>query len=105
MGVRDDKTREVLGICNNPGESASGWSDVLWRIRERGVDKIGLIVADGLKDLDTAVGDPFPNVPLQRCTVHLKKTLMDKVRHGDKSALAEDLRDIFRTGERAYTRD
>ena len=53
----------------------------------------------------TAVGDPFPNVPLQRCTVHLKRTLMDKIKHGDKSALAEDLRDIFRIGERAYTRD
>ena len=34
--------------------------------------------------LDTAVGDPFPNVPLQRCTTHLKRGLMDKVKHGDK---------------------
>ena len=55
--------------------------------------------------LDTAVGDPFPNVPLQRCTTHLKRGLMDKVKHGDKLALAEDMRDIFRTGERSYTRD
>lgn len=30
---------------------------------------------------------------------------MDKVKHGDKLDLAEDLRDIFRTGERTYTRD
>ena len=105
MGVREDKTREVLGIYNNPGESATGWADVLWRIRERGVDRIGLVVADGLKGLDTAVGDPFPNVPLQRCTTHLKRGLMDKVKHGDKLALAEDMRDIFRTGERSYTRD
>ena len=30
---------------------------------------------------------------------------MDKVKHGDKLALAEDLRDIFRSGERTYTRD
>lgn len=105
MGVRDDKTREVLGIYNNPGESATGWADVLWRIREIGVDRIGLIVADGLKGLDTALGDPFPNVPLQRCTAHLKRNLMDKVKHGDKLALAEDLRDVFRTGERTYTRE
>lgn len=105
MGVREDKTREVLGIYNNPGESATGWGDVLQKIRERGVEKIGLIVADGLKGLDTAVADPFPNVPLQRCTTHLKRNLLDKVKYGDKLALAEDLRNIFRTGERDYTRD
>lgn len=64
-----------------------------------------MIVADGLKGLDTAVRDPFPNVPLQRCTVHLKRNLMDKVEHGDKLALAEDLRDVSKTGERIYTRD
>ena len=61
-------------------------------------------MADGLKGLDIAVGDPFPNVPLKRCTVHLKRNL-DNVKHGDKLALAEDLRDVFRTGERTYTRD
>lgn len=105
MAVKEDKTREVLGIYNNPGESASGWGDILTRIRERGVKKIGLIVADGLKGLDSAVGEPFPEVPLQRCVTHLKRGLLNKVRHGDKAALADDLKDVFRTGQRSYTRD
>ena len=84
MAVKEDKTREVLGIYNNPEESASGWGEMLKKIKGRGVEKIGLIVADGLKGLDTAVGAPFPNVPLQRCTTHLKRNLLGKVRHGDK---------------------
>lgn len=105
MAVKEDKTREVLGIYNNPEESASGWGEMLKKIKGRGVEKIGLIVADGLKGLDTAVGDPFPNVPLQRCTTHLKRNLLGKVRHGDKMSLADDLRDVFRTGDRSYTRD
>lgn len=105
MAVKEDKTREVLGIYNNPEESASGWGEMLKKIKGRGVEKIGLIVADGLKGLDTAVGGPFPNVPLQRCTTHLKRNLLGKVKHGDKMSLSEDLRDVFRTGDRSYTRD
>lgn len=105
MAVKEDKTREVLGIYNSPEESASGWGGMLKKIRERGVEKVGLIVADGLRGLDTAVGEPFPDVPLQRCTTHLKRNLLGKVRHGDKMSLAEDMRDVFRTGDRSYTRD
>lgn len=104
MGVKEDKTREVLGIYNNPGESATGWSDVLAKLKGRGVERIGLIIADGLKGLDSSLGVPFPDVPLQRCVTHLKRGLLAKVRHGDKLALANDLRDVFRTGQRDYTK-
>lgn len=44
-------------------------------------------------------------MPLRRCTTHLKRNLLGKVRHGDKMSLADDLRDVFRTGDRSYTRD
>ena len=40
---------------------------------------------------------------LQRCVTHLKRNMFAKVRHGDKTALTADLRDIFRTGQRDYT--
>ena len=38
-----------------------------------------------------------------RCVTHLKRNIYAKVRHGDKAAIAADLRDIFRTGQRDYT--
>ena len=45
--------------------------------------------------------------PMCRCrgTRHLKRNLLGKVRHGDKMSLADDLRDVFRTGDRSYTCD
>lgn len=49
------------------------------------------------------VGECFPGTPLQRCVTHLKRNIYAKVRHGDKAAIAADLRDIFRTGQRDYT--
>lgn len=103
LAVTEEGTREVLGIFNMPQESATGWSDILDKLKERGVQRIGLIVADGIKGLDTVIGEKLPGTPLQRCVTHLKRNMFAKVRHGDKAALAADLRDIFRTGQRDYT--
>ena len=103
LAVTEEGTREVLGIFNMPQESATGWSDIFDKLKERGVQRIGLMVADGIKGLDTVIGEKFPRTPLQRCITHLKRNMFAKVRHGDKAALAADLRDIFRTGQRDYT--
>ena len=51
------------------------------------------MVADGIKGLDTVVGEKFPGTQLQRCVTHLKRNMFAKVRHGDKAALTADLRD------------
>jgi transposase-like protein len=103
MGVKEDKTRDVLGIFNRPSESATGWGEMFQALQDRGLKNIGLLVADGLKYLEDALGRAFPGTPLQKCVTHLKRNLLSKVRHGDKGELADDLRDVFRTGDRDYT--
>lgn len=103
LAVTEEGTREVLGIFNMPQESATGWSDIFDKLKDRGVQRIGLMVADGIKGLDTVIGEKFPGTLLQRCVTHLKRDMFAKIRHGDKAALAADLRDIFRTGQRDYT--
>ncbi len=103
LAVTEEGIREVLGISNMPVESATGWGDIFDRLKDRGLQHVGLMVADGIKGLDTILGEKFPGTPLQRCVTHLKRNMFAKVRHGDKAALAADLRDIFRTGQRDYT--
>lgn len=103
LAVTEEGRREVLGIFNIPEESATGWGEIFDSLKDRGVEKVGLVVADGIKGLDTVIGEKFPGTPLQRCVTHLKRNMFAKVNHGDKGALAADLRDIFRTGQRDYT--
>lgn len=103
LAVTDEGRRDVLGIFNIPTESAAGWSGIFETLKDRGVERIGLVVADGIRGLDAVVGEKFPGTPLQRCATHLKRNLFAKVNHGDKGALVADLRDIFRTGQRDYT--
>lgn len=103
LAVKEDKTREVLGIFNKPEESALGWGEMLNELRERGVCRIGLICADGLRGLEYVISEVFPGTKIQRCTTHLKRNIISDVRNGDKGDVAEDLRQVFRTGDRNYT--
>ena len=99
LGVNEDATREVLGLYNNPIERANMFDDLL----ERGVEHIGLMVADGLSGLDKVIGEKFPGTAFQRYTTHLKRNMLARGRHGDKKALADDMREVFRTGDKNYT--
>ena len=103
QAVTDEGTREVIYIGNMPVESAAGWGEIFDGLKDRGLKRVGLMVADGIKGLDTVIGEKFPGTPLQRCVTRLKRNMFAKVRHGDKAALAADLRDIFRSGQRDYT--
>ena len=64
LAVREDKRREVLGIFNKPTESALGWGEMLTELQERGVRKIGLVCADGLKGLEDVISAVFPGATL-----------------------------------------
>ena len=48
-------------------------------IAERGVEQVGLMVADGLFGLDSVIGEKFPGVAFQRCTTHLKRNMLARV--------------------------
>ena len=103
LGVNEDATREVLGLNNSPTESASGWSNMVDDLRDRGVERIGLMVADGLSGLDKVIGEKLPGTAFQRCTTHLKRNMLSRVRHGDKKSLADDMREVLHTGDKNYT--
>lgn len=90
LGVTPERTREVIYIGNMPTESATGWGVVLDQLKDRGVEGIGLLVADGIAGLDTAVEEKFPGTPLQRCVVHLKRHIRMKVRREDQAAISAD---------------
>ena len=77
--------------------------DLFDKLRSRGVQKIGLMVADGITGLDTVIGQKFPGTAFQRCTTHIKRNMLAHVRHGDKKELADDMREVFKTGDKTYT--
>lgn len=95
LGLKEDTTREVLGIYNYPTESSTNWVEIMQNIQERGVKSINLIVSDGLTGIEEAIKKVYPKTPLQTCIVHYQRNIMKNVRPSDKKEMGEDLREIF----------
>ncbi|MDE6236397.1 MAG: transposase [Muribaculaceae bacterium] len=49
--MTEEGTREILSIFNMSKESGTGWDDRFDRMRDRGLQRVGLSVADGIKGL------------------------------------------------------
>jgi len=105
LGVRSDRTREVLAIVNKPTESAEGWRQIFEELRSRGVEKIDLVVSDALKGIEDAVAAVYPGISHQFCVTHLKRNVLKQVRPKDKSEIAEDLEEVFNPDNPSDTPD
>jgi len=103
LAIKDDHTREVLAIESMPEESAFGWAELLEKLKKRGVEQVGLIVADGLTGLSGAVGRVFPQTSFQRCITHIKRSLLNRVNSDHKKELGPDLANVFRTDDPFWT--
>ena len=97
LGVKCDRTREVLGIVNFPTESASSWEEVFRGLKNRGVENIGLLVADGLNGLETAAARTFVGTPFQKCVVHLERNVLGRIKPSDRKAVGAALKEVFLT--------
>ena len=95
LGLKEDMTREVLGIYNYPTESATNWVEIAKDIEERGVKQVKLFVSDGLKGIEAALKRVFPCTPLQTCIVHYQRNIMRNIRPIHKKEFGEDLKEIF----------
>lgn len=94
-GVREDNKRELLALAINPSESSTSWAESLEKLKQRGVKKVDLIVADGIKELEAEVHKAFPGTVFQKCVVHKMRYILSKVRPKDKEEVAKDLKHVF----------
>jgi len=95
LGLKEDMTREVLGIYNYPTESSSSWVEIAQNLKSRGVEKINLWVSDDLTGIEDALQREFPTTPLQSCIVHYQRGLIRHIRPIHKSEFGKDLKEIF----------
>jgi transposase-like protein len=94
LGVRSDRTREVLAIVNKPGESSAGWRSIFEELQERGVQAIDLVVSDALTGIEDAVASVYSSAH-QLCVVHLERNVLKEISKKDKQEISEELKDVF----------
>ncbi len=76
LGVRRDGQKVLLGLKNMGGESEAAWRAFLDGLVARGLKAPELAIVDGAPGLEAALAALWPEVPVQRCTVHKHRNLL-----------------------------
>lgn len=96
VGVNLEGERDVLGLWLERTEGAKFWSSVLADLRQRGVEDILILCADGLTGLPAAVEAVFPRAIFQTCIVHLIRSSTRYVSYRDLKPICQDLKTIYK---------
>jgi putative transposase len=104
LGVKEDRTREVIGIYNAPTESASMWDTIFLDLKQRGLERANLVVIDNLTGLDNSIEKHF-DTRIQKCVVHLKRHVLNQTKKGHRADMADDLNTIFHIGKENNTQE
>ncbi len=95
LGINLDGRKEVLTIEVGQNESSKYWLGVLNNLKNRGVNDILIVCADGLTGIKEAISTAFPNTEYQRCIVHQVRNTLKYVSDKDRKPFAADLKKIY----------
>lgn len=95
LGINDEGKKEVLSITVGENESAKYWLGVLNDLKNRGVEDILILCADGLSGIKESIAAAYPDTEYQRCIVHQVRNTLKRVSDKDKKAFANDLKSIY----------
>lgn len=95
LGLKDDLTREVLGIYHLPEECLDGWKDVISGLRKRGLSETLLFITDESTGIEQAILGQYPKADIQRCITHKKRNILKKVRNKDKREIMDDFNEVL----------
>ena len=96
--------RQLLGVSLGAEESEASWSALLEQLTQRGLTGVRLVIADEHAGLAAAVRRWWPEVPRQRCTVHLMRNVLTQVPARLRPRVARELGATFRAPSLASAR-
>lgn len=105
LGMGLDGKRDVLGLWVAESEGAKFWLEIFTELKNRGVNDILFLCADGLSGLDRAIETAFPHAVHQTCIVHLIRAAMRFVSWADRKALAAALKPLYTAENEAAAAD
>jgi putative transposase len=95
VGLGPDGRKDVLGLWIQNTEGAKFWLAILTELRQRGVEDVLVLCADGLTGLPDAAEAAFPEAIFQTCIVHMVRSSTRFVPWKDRKAVCADLRKIY----------
>lgn len=95
LGINADGKKEVISLQIGENESSKYWLGILNELKNRGVEDIMVICADGLAGIKEAIATAYPKAEYQRCIVHMVRNTLKYVNYKDMKSFASDLKTIY----------
>jgi transposase-like protein len=95
LGVRRDGQKVLLAVKNMGGESEAAWRGILDDLTRRGLKTPELAIVDGAPGLEKALLALWPDLPVQRCTVHKLRNLIAHAPKRLADEIAADYADMI----------
>src|SRR5690625_460031 len=95
LGVKEEGPRDFVGLQVAQAESEENWSIFFDHLISRGFQSPRLIISDAHDGLRLAIQKKFIGTSWQRCTVHFRKNIIDKMPKKDSKEARDLLKSIF----------
>ncbi len=105
IGVSTTGRKEVLGMWIQHTEGAKFWLSILTQLRQRGIQDIFVLCADGLTGMSDAVEATFPQTTFQTCIVHMIRSSVRFVPWKNRKAVCADLKAVYGASSADDARD
>jgi putative transposase len=77
--ITENKKRKILGLSVDHAESYESWSRFLQQLKFRGLQSPKLVISDAHQGLQKAIQREFIGTSWQRCNVHFKRNILEKL--------------------------
>jgi len=99
MGIRDDGSKELLGLHEGFEESAEDWLELFVGLKQQGLEySPNLVIGDGGLGLWKALAKAFPGCRAQYCWFHKVKNVMShlpKTKHNEAKDMTKEIWNAF----------
>jgi putative transposase len=85
----------LLAVKNMGGESEASWRALLDNLVKRGLQTPELVIVDGAPGLEKALAALWPDILIQRCTVHKHRNLLAHAPERLHEEISADYKDMI----------
>lgn len=94
-GLTDKNRREIIGLSVDHAENYDNWSQFFKQLKSRGLQSPKLVISDAHKGLQKAIQREFIGTSWQRCNVHFKRNIIEKLPKKDSAEIRMMIRRVF----------
>lgn len=95
VGINIQGEREILDWRVADSESYDSWGELFRQLKDRGLNGLEMVVSDAHSGITAALERHFQGVSWQRCRVHFKRELANKVPYKRRQELMSDAAIVF----------